>query len=170
MKYKLLALLLLLSTASFAQVTKEERKEERDEKKAKAQTKVDYTVFRRQMLTLKEFSDERRHAAELQRSTKGLVRAIVYVDSTNDADENKILIGYITVLVADNATNLYEVSFDRALKRIVYVKPTGETIEVDEDKKPAKKSSAKTTKDSDDDDEEKPEKPTRKRTKDDDDE
>jgi hypothetical protein len=160
----ILALLMLLGIPSFAQVSKEDR----EEKKAKAQTKVDYTVFRRQMLTLKEFSEQRRHAAELQRTTKGIVRAIVYVDSTNDADENKILIGYITMLIGNEPTNLYEVSFDRKLKNIVYVKPTGETVEVDEDKKPAKKPSAKTAKNPDDDDEE--EKPVKKRGKDDDDE
>jgi hypothetical protein len=133
--------LLMFCVPAFAQVDKEEK----EEKKELAKQKVDYTVFRRQMLTLKEYSDERRKIAELQKTTKQPVKITAFVDSASDADDTKILIGYIRESVGDNATDIYEVTYDRSLKKIIFVKPTGEILEIDGEDKITKKAGAKKT-------------------------
>ncbi len=168
MKQALTILLLLsCSFSSFAQSDRDERREDRkevqDEKKAVNRNKVDYTVFRRQMLTLPEFAEQRAKLAELKKAGKGIAKIYAVVDSLNDAEENKLLMGYIQLTLGDNSANVYEVTFDRSVKKITLVKATGEALEIEKaDKedarstpsKPAVKKAPKKKKSEDDDDEE----------------
>lgn len=186
MKRILCLLMLFCAVHAFGQKTKEDRKEEQDEKKAAGKDRVDYTVFRRQILSLTEFSDQRRRVAELRAQGKGIIKIYAVVDSLNDYDDGKFLKGYIQLIKGDEVANVYELSFDRGLKRIVLVKPTNEKLDLGDDEekaerkakpttaKPVKKK--KTTEDDEEEeetaeeDEEEPEpKPARKKQKDDDD-
>jgi len=162
-------IMLLLSANSYAQVDKEEK----EEKKAAIKEKVDYNVFRRQMLTLKEYSEERKKVPAIQKTTKLKVKIVAYVDSTDGVDDTKTLTGYIRQDVGDNSANIYEVTFDRAQKKITLVKPTGETNEIEKDdaatdKKPKQKTviKKKSKTDDDDDDEGDEDKPTKSKQKD----
>ncbi|MES2701822.1 MAG: hypothetical protein V4649_04240 [Bacteroidota bacterium] len=160
--------LTVLSLSANAQMDKEEKQD----RKAASQQKVDYNLFRRQMLTLKEYSDERRKMAELQKTTKDQVKLVAYVDSTNEADDSKTLVGYIRENVGENSTDLYEVTYDRSLKKIIFVKATGETVELDEERakgKPGtKKPAAKKSKDDEDDEDNPAPAPKRKQVDDED--
>lgn len=166
--YLLIIMCLLIGTAGFAQVDKEDK----EEKKARVKDKVDYNVFRRQMLSLKEYLDERKKIPSLQKESKMHVKVVAYVDSTDGGDDSKTLTGYIRQDVGDNSTNVYEVTYDRATKKITLVKPTGETNEIEKQEKAAPKKTPvktevkkkpKTDEDEDDDaDEEKPAKGSRK--------
>src|ERR1043165_876123 len=138
LKYLLCVGLLASSVSAIAQTDKEDR----EEKKAVAKQKVEYNVFRRQILTLPEFGDERRKVAELQKGTKTPIKVVAFVDSTTDADDAKTLIGFIRDNAGDNSTDVYEITYDRALKKIIAVRPTGETLEIDKDEKPVKKGTA----------------------------
>ena len=113
---------------------KEDRKEAIDERKAKNKEKVDYNLFRRQMLSLKEFAEERKKIPELQKQSKGVVKIVAYVDSL-DADDgkNRSLVGYICEVVGDNATNVYEATYDRTTKKIINVKQTQEGAELEKE-------------------------------------
>ena len=170
-----LLFLLTIGISSYAQTDKDDRKQEiRDnaqEKKTISKEKVDYNLFRRQMLALKEYSDERKKIPALQKASKMPVKVIAYVDSLDGAGdnaENKTLIGYITEIVGDNATNIYETTYDRALKKIITVKATGETSDIEQEetgtkKTIEKKSTAKKAKDDDDDDDADDDKPVKKK-------
>jgi hypothetical protein len=88
------------------------------------------------------------------------VKILTSIDSLDDqADDskNKTITGYITENVGDNSVNVYEVTYDRSSKKIVSVKATGETSDIEQEdatdkKTPAKKTSAKKKGDDDDDD------------------
>lgn len=193
-----IALSFLVSAhAAQAQVDKEERKELSTERRSRAKDRVDWNLFRRQMLTLKEYSDERR-------KNKPPAKIVTIVDTNDDGGDTKprILNGYITLLSGDNTVNLYEVTYDRVQKAITSVKRTQEAAEMEKEEpttrttkptkekpeakeKPGTKPPAKPVvkrkpvkKGTDEDDEEeteeepdeeeKEEKPTRKKQKDDD--
>ena len=86
-----------------------------------------------------------------------------------------MLTGYIMLTLGDNTANVYEVTYDRALKKIVQVKPTGETLDIEKEerteptsKQNVKKSAPKKKTgddDEDDDEDEEEEKPTRGKKK-----
>ena len=180
-------LMMLCATHTFAQHTKEDRKEEQEEKKAANKDRVDIAVFRRQILSLREFSDQRRKVAEWRAQGKGIIKIFAVVDSLNDIEDGKFLKGYIQLIKGDEVANVYELTFDRALKRITLVKPTDEKLDLadDEEKAERKTKSAtakpvkkkKTDDDEEDDeeeagdeDEDEPQpKPSRRKQKDDDD-
>jgi len=177
MKHKF-TLLFLLSIAmcitSFAQkekMDKDEKDEKRDARTTRIKDKTDYALFHRQMLSLKEYGDERRKIPNLQKANKMTVKVSAVVDTTIDADDeagNKTLIGYIKEDIGDNSSNVYEVTFDRTQKKIVGVKYTGEANEVEKEDKAAPKKAApakairKKNKDDDDDDDQDEEKPSKK--------
>ncbi len=177
-KHLTILFLLTLTITSHAQDDKADHKQElRDnaaEKKIASKQKVDYNLFRRQILTLPEYADERKKVPALQKASKMTVKIVAYVDSLNDAgDDAKTLIGYISENIGDNTTNIYELTYDRSLKKIITVKPTGETPDIEQDdsdvKKPTpKKTTAKKTKGDDDDEDTDEDKPTKKKAKDDD--
>lgn len=159
---------------------KDERKEEQEEKRATNRNKVDYTVFRRQILTLPEFDAEKKKLAELRKQTGGAPKIYAVVDSLNEADDSKMLTGYIVTSLGDNTANVYEISFDRVQKKIVKVKPTGEKLEAESTEvierrdKNAKQAPKKKKKDDEDEDDsegedEPEEKPERRKQKDEDD-
>lgn len=157
----------------------EERKEEQQEKKANNRNKVDYTVFRRQILTLPEFDAEKKKLSELRKQTGGVPKIYAVVDSLNDADDSKQLIGYIVATLGDNTANVYEITFDRVQRKIVKVKPTGEQLEAerpdvverrDKNAKPPSKKKKTDDEDEDAEDEDEPEeKQERRKQKDEDD-
>ena len=174
MKNKVTLLFLLsltLCITSFAQKEKMDQEDKDDKREARStriKDKTDYSLFHRQMLSLKEYSDERRKIPNLQKANKMPVKVTAVVDTTNDVGDDaagKTLIGYITQDIGDNSSNIYEVTFDRTQKKIVNVKFTGDISDAEKEEKaaPAKTSPAKTvhkkTKDDDDDpDDDKPSK------------
>ncbi len=176
MKLQCLVLSFILVTATatlFAQTDKEDRQEQQQERKAANKDKVDYNLFRRAIMGTKEFSDERRKVAALQKSSKAHIKIVAVVDSLADNDDPKKLTGYIREDIGDNSTNVYEVIFDRSIKKIISVTATGETTgEEDENatqKKPSKQSAKAKKKTDEDDDDEPEEKPIKKKQKDEDD-
>lgn len=158
------------------QADKEEKQELQQERKAANQDKVDVNIFRRQILSSQEYSAERRKIPALQKASKGTVKIVAYVDST-DTDDPAKLTGYIQRVAGDNTINVYELTFSRISKKITLVKLTGEADDNDNDetadaKKPASKQTAKTKKkkDEDDEDDEQEEKANSKKQKKDKDE
>ena len=126
----------------------------------KQRDKADYREFRKQIVTLKEFADEKKKIPGLQKGGKEIVKIIATIDSTDTEDETKTLKGYITQQIGDNNINAYEISFDRATRKIATIKKTGDAAEPEPavakektgDKK--KPTTAKKKKDEDGDDEE----------------
>lgn len=174
----ILAVILSMCCTVAAQQDRDERREDRreaqEEKKANNKNKVDYSVFRRQILTLPEYAEQRSKLQEIRKAGKGIPKIYAVVDSLNDTEDAKLLTGYIVLTLGDNTANVYEVTYDRAVKKIVQVKPTGETLDIEKEerteptnkknvKKPATKK--KTGDDDDDDDEEEEEKPVRGKKK-----
>lgn len=158
---------------------KDDLKEEQEEKKAANKNKVDYTVFRRQILTLPEFDAEKKKLAELKKQTGGVPKIYAVVDSLNDADDGKMLTGYILTTLGDNSANVYEITFDRMQRKIVKVKPTGEKLEAatpdvverrDKNAKqlPKKKKTGDEEDEGTEDEDEQEEKPERRKQKDED--
>ena len=176
-KHLIIIFLLALATTSSAQTKKEERDERIQdihqnaaEKKIVSKLKVDNNLFRRQMLALPEYADERKKIPALRNASKMPVKIAVYVDSLGDAgDEAKTLTGYICENIGDNSTNIFEITYDRAAKKITAVKPTGETSDIEQDndteiRKPGvKKPAAKKNKGEDDDDDPEEDAPARKK-------
>jgi len=170
MKNIITIILLAISFTSHAQADKTEIKEQKADRKqdirenaaehkALSKLKVDYNLFRRQMLALKEYGDERKKIPDLQKASKMTVKIVAYVDSVDADDSAKTLLGYIAENVGDNSTNIFEITYDRAQKKITAVKPTGETSDIEQDENGdtrtpgAKKAPGKKSKGDDDDDE-----------------
>jgi len=178
MLYRLVIItgLCLAAQTSLAQRDKEDRKEEQAERKAANSEKVDHTVFRRQILTLPEFAEERRKLIEIRKQTKAIPKIYAVTDSTSDNPDPNLLTGYITLTLGDDAVNVYELTFDRKQKKIIKVKPTGEKLEIDkaeasekQDRNGTKTATPKKKSDDDDeeeDDEQEEEQPTRSKKKD----
>lgn len=149
MKYILPVFFLLFSVVPAASIAQqrddEERKEAQIEKKSANKDRVDNNVFRRQILTLPEFSDQRKKIAELRNQGKGIAKIYAVVDSLNENADEKFLIGYIQLSLGDNSVNVYEITYDRKLKNIILIKPTGETLEVEKEEKDEKATPKKTT-------------------------
>jgi hypothetical protein len=180
----LLVLLSMCGTAA-AQQDKDERREDRKEaqedKKANNKNKVDYSVFRRQILTLPEYAEQRSKLQEIRKAGKGIPKIYAVVDSLSDTEDAKLLTGYIMLTLGDNTANVYEVTYNRAVKKIVQVKPTGETLDIEKEeateptskqnvKKPApKKKTGDDEEEEEDEDEEKPTRGKKKEPKDEDD-
>jgi hypothetical protein len=180
----LLVLLSICGTATAQQdrdERREDRKEAQEEKKANNKNKVDYSVFRRQILTLPEYAEQRSKLQEIRKAGKGIPKIYAVVDSLNDTEDAKLLTGYIMLTLGDNTANVYEVTYDRAVKKIVQVKPTGETLDIEKEeateptskqnvKKPApKKKTGDDEEEEEDEDEEKPTRGKKKEPKDEDD-
>ena len=135
--------------------------------------KTDIIAFHRQILTLKEYMDERAKIPSLQKANKVTVKVKAIVDSTVDMDADEDvkatkLKGYIRQQMGDQSVNLYEITYDRIKKKITAVVPTGDTLDsaapVGKAKLPAamKSSPAAMKYDADDDEDEKPVKGKRK--------
>ncbi len=176
-------------------MTREEKNEKNQARQERIDLKNDMVIFKKQILGLKEYGLERKKIPDLQKTSKMTVKVTAVIDSesTENSAESKTLIGYIKQDVGDNTTNMYELTYDRAQKKILSVKRTPEAIDADrelaeekeekasakEEKSSMKKGSvskkpvAKKNKDEDDEDdeadEEKPSKSKRK-DKDEDDE
>ena len=161
--------LLLISIPTHAQVDKADVKEQKADRKqdirenaaehkALSKLKVDYNLFRRQMIALKEYGDERKKIPAIQKASKMTVKIVAYIDSVEADDSSKTLTGFIAENVGDNSTNIFEITYDRSQKKITAVKPTDETSDIEQDengdtKKPGpKKAGAKKSKGDDDDD------------------
>jgi len=168
----LIACGLLLSIGSYAQtavpkekMTAEEKQEKSEARASRVNAKNDYSIFRKQAVALKEFSDEKKKAPKLQADSKMPVKVVVAIDSLEEGDNTtKVLTGYIVQTVGDNTTQLYDLTFDRKEKKIITVKKTAEAIDADKeeadekaekkaDKAGAKPAVHKKSKDDDDDDE-----------------
>ncbi|MCD6010371.1 MAG: hypothetical protein K0Q79_233 [Flavipsychrobacter sp.] len=176
----LLLCCMFLGVTSFAQNQKEKlTREEKDEKIKARQDRIDMkndiTIFKRQILGLKEYAAERKKIPDLQKTSKMMVKvtAVVDTEAIDQGADLKTLLGSIRQDVGDNSTVMYELVYDRAQKKISSIKRTPEAIDADREladekeekataKKPAaaKKPVAKKNKDEDDEeedpDEEKP--------------
>ena len=128
MKNKIVLLLLLsFNITSYAQTDKDDRKQDiRDnaqERKTITKEKVDYNLFHRQIIALKEYADERKKIPALQKASKMPVKIVSTIDSVDDVldnDKNKTLTGYITENVGDNSVNVYEITYDRSLTKTCF--------------------------------------------------
>ncbi len=198
MKHRITILFLIalaFCISSFAQnqkekMTREEKNEKNQARLDRINTRNDIAVFRKQMLGLKEYANEKKKLASAQKAAKMPVKlsAVVDSDAVENASESKTLIGYIKQDAGDNSINLYEITYDRQEKKIISVKRTPEAAEADkeaaeekEDKpekaeKPekaapkktvAKKAVPKKNKDEDEDDDTDDEKPSKNKDKDD---
>ena len=168
----LLLISLLTTSVASAQANKEEREEKKEEIRSRIKDKTDYTIFHRQMLSLKEYSEERRKIPSLQKANKTIVKVIAIVDSADDDSKIKNLTGYIVQNIGDNTTNVYEVTFDRGQKKIIAVKHTTEAVEADRSEKEEQTQEPKTKKAihkkaKDEDDAEDDDKPAKTKDKDD---
>ncbi len=177
-KHILLAVTLLLSLTTFAQQekkTREEKNEQNQARNARMANKSDAAIFRRQLLALKEYADERKKIPALQKANKGVVvRVSVAVDTADLTDDaiTKTLNGYIKQDIGDVSNNTYEAIFDRTLKKITSLKKTGDGEEVEKAEAPEKAEPKKTdtkkptvhkkNKDDDDDDDADDDKPAKK--------
>jgi hypothetical protein len=176
----LLFVCVAMSISSLAQLSREDKQEKNDAREARMAKKNDYTVFRRQMLGLKEYAAEKKKIPALQKANKGVVKVTAFIDSNDNDDEAKTIIGYIRQDIGDNSTNMYEVIYDRGAKKITSVKRTPEAMDADKEaaddkeeaaadkKSPAKKTTAKKSKDDDDDDPDDDKPAKNKKEKDDD--
>lgn len=173
-------LCLTLCTTAIAQRQKmdeDEKAEKRDARATRIKDKTDYGLFHRQMLSLKEYNAERSKIPSLQKANKMPVKVTAVVDTTMDMDDdagNKTLIGYIKQDIGDNSTNVYEVTYDRAQKKIVNVKYTGEGNDADREEKatrskaaPAKAAVHKKKGDDEEEDDADDDKPSKKEKDDD---
>ncbi len=179
----ILVVAIVMSISSFAQKEKMTR-EDKDEKNAARETRInkknDIVLFRKQMMGLPEYAKEKKKIPALQKNNKGAVKVAAAIDSNENDDDAKTFIGYIRQDVGDNSTNMYEVIFDRAVRKIVSVKLTPEGADANKDemdekednvkeKQPGvKKVSPKKNKDEDDDDDAPEDKPLKTKQKDDD--
>ena len=157
MKHKIAFILFFLTLAisSFAQTEKEKLTPEDKQEKNQARTirineKNDYALFRKQLLALKEYADEKKKAPKLQAENKVPVKVVVAIDSIDEGDTvTKVLTGYIVQNIGDNATLMYDITFDRTQKKIVSIKRTAEAADADkeegEDNATDKKAGAKPT-------------------------
>ncbi len=88
--------------------------------------------------------------------------------------QRRHLSGYIRQDVGDNTTNIYEVTFDRAQKKIVSIKRTAEADDMDKEEKTSDKKTGtpktihKRAKGDEDDDGDEDDAPSKKKEKDDD--
>jgi hypothetical protein len=171
-KLAMLAICCLISVMAAAQGNKDDRREEQTEKKEANKAKIDYSVFRRQILTLPEFAEQRRKMAELRAQSGGVPKIYAVVDTLRDNSEGNLLLGYIVTALGDNTANVFEVTFDRSLRKIILVTPTGETLEVEKEAtaKNQKKKKKSEDEDGDEQEDEPEEKPSRGKQKDEDDE
>lgn len=116
----------ILSFTAFAQTP-----HSTPEQRQKVKERADYGVFRRQAMALKEFSEERKKISALQKENKEPVKVFVTVDSVDNDDtaKNKVIQGYIVQQIGENTANAYELTFDRATRKITNIKRTGESAE-----------------------------------------
>jgi hypothetical protein len=101
------------------------------ESRQKMKERADYGIFRRQAAALKEFGEERKKIPALQKENKETVKVFVAVDSidSDDTTKNKFIQGYIVQQIGENTANAYELTFDRAQRKITTVKRTGESAD-----------------------------------------
>lgn len=175
---------LFLGITSFAQkdkLTREDKDEKNLARTERVNNKNDVALFRKQIMALKEYAMERQKIPALQKTSKMAVKvtAVIDTDATDNAADSKTLIGYIRQDVGDNTTNMYELIYDRAQKKIVSVTRTPEAAETDKEateekedmtttKKTKAKKSNKKNQDEDEDNDPDEEKPSKKKDKDDD--
>lgn len=176
----LLLLFISLSLPSLAQtapqkekMTREDKDEKNQAREARVNTKNDYALFRKQVAASKEYNDEKRKMPKLQADNKMPVKVMITVDSLDEGDTSKILTGYIVQTIGDNTITMYDITFDRKLKKLMAMKRTQEAIDADKeaaeekaDRAADKKENTKPVvhkKNKDDDDDDEPEeKPTKK--------
>src|ERR1035437_6940181 len=100
-KHLFLIFCLLFSLPSFAQqkekMTREDKQEKNEARTARINSKNDYAIFHRQLLSLKEYMDERKKIPNLQKANKMPVKVVVAIDTVDEGDEAsaKKLTGYI---------------------------------------------------------------------------
>lgn len=101
------------------------------ESRQRMKERADYGIFRRQATALKEFAEERKKIPALQKENKETVKVFVTVDSvdSDDTAKNKFIQGYIVQQIGENSANAYELTFDRAQRKITTVKRTGESAD-----------------------------------------
>ncbi|NCX95661.1 MAG: hypothetical protein EBX41_04490 [Chitinophagia bacterium] len=143
----LLALLfqLMCVLPAFAQAQKPPLRPS-EEAMERRRIKGEYTAFRKKIVALPQFAEERKRIPALQRQNKGAqIKVIPTIDSTADTDD-KNLTGYITQVIGDNAVNVYEITYNRADGTITQVKATGDGEKPEAKPAPAKPSKAQATK------------------------
>jgi hypothetical protein len=143
--------------------------------KPRVSDKSDIISFHRQILSLKEYNDERAKIPALQKANKVTVKVKAIVDTADlsqDGDDegkpNTRLTGYIRQEIGSESVDLYQLTFDRVKKKITAVVPVADSSEMHHSAAPAKKAGTKKAakKGDEDDDDDEDEKPASKKSAD----
>ncbi len=121
----------------------------KEPQKINAADKSDMIAFHRQIITLKQYAEERSKIPALKKLKKVNVKVSAVIDTvTSDTDEAKsrTLTGYIKQEIGDTAANVYEITFDRVEKKIIAIKRTGEGEDVESKEEKAEDAKIKATK------------------------
>src|SRR4051812_10445753 len=100
-------LFLMPGFTAFAQkekMTREDKDEKNLARTTRIKDKTDYNLFRRQIFSLKKYTDERMKIPNLQKENKMPVKITAAVDTSGDMDDEankKTLIGYIRQDIGD---------------------------------------------------------------------
>ncbi len=143
--------------------------------------KSDIINFHRQILSLKEYNDERAKIPALQKANKVTVKVKGVVDTTDattdgedDGKPTNKLTGYIRQELGNETIDLYQLTYDRTKKKITAVVPVSDStdnrrsiIATGTKKAMSKKNSKKSEDDEDEDEDDK--QPQKKGTDKDDD-
>lgn len=136
----------LFALAQREKMSREDKQERNEARMSRINAKNDYALFRKQMLALKEYGEERKKIPALQKASKTTVKVITVIDSNDNDEDSKTLVGYIRQDVGDNSTNMYEVTYDRSSKKIVSVKRTPEAQDADKEEMEEKAETKEKTK------------------------
>jgi hypothetical protein len=118
--------------------------------------KADYSLFKKQIMELPEYLQEKQAASKLAKQAGMPVKIVITItaDSADDNDETSAntLNGYIQEEKGTDRETVYEIQFDRVAQKITSVQHVADNTESEEDDsdKPTHKKSKK----SDGDDEE----------------
>lgn len=174
-KYTLLLLTVFVCTGAVSAQSADNRVRSAD--------KSDIINFHRQILSLKEYNEERAKIPALQKANKVTVKVKAIVDTSDmasdtddDGKPNTKLTGYIRREIGQESIDVYQLSFDRIKKKITAVVPVTDSTDAalksviaPGTKKTAIKKTAKKSDDDEDDDDEDEKQPHKKNADKDDD-
>lgn len=132
----ILVCMLGICVSAYAQkekMTREEKQEKNDARMARINNRNDFALFKKQILALPEYADERRKIPRLQKANNGVVVKVTAVVDTEGLEDARTIAGYIKQDVGDNSMNVYELTYDRATKKIASVRRTPEAIDADKE-------------------------------------
>lgn len=131
MKYTKLFITSFIMLCSLVALAQRPKLQPSAEAQQRMKDKAEYSQIKRLILALPEFTAEKKKIPSILAANRGLaVKVLPTIDSVEgDTSTTKTITGYITQIVGDNATNVYEVTYDRKEQKLTSVKRTGEQQE-----------------------------------------